>query len=51
MHDELVIETLPFGTEKEMLDKVTGLMTSPTSWAAGLPLKAEGWVGQYFKKD
>ena len=51
VHDELVIETLPFGTEKEMLDKVTDLMTYPTSWAAGLPLKAEGWVGQYFKKD
>ena len=51
VHDEVVIDVAPFGTEKEMLDKVIGLMTTPTPWAAGLPLGADGWVGQFFKKD
>ena len=51
IHDEIVIETLPFGTDADMLGKVADLMTRPIAWAPGLPLKAEGWVGQYFKKD
>lgn len=51
VHDEVVIETLPFGSEDKMLHRVTELMTRPIAWAPGLPLKAEGWVGQYFKKD
>lgn len=51
IHDEVVIETLPFGTPEEMLAKVAGLMAAPIPWAPGLPLAADGWVGQYFKKD
>ena len=51
IHDEIVIETLPFGTDEAMLQKVTDLMTRPIKWAQGLPLRADGWVGQYFKKD
>ena len=51
VHDEVVIDVAPFGTEKEMLGKVIGLMTTPIPWAAGLPLGADGWVGQFFKKD
>ena len=51
IHDELVIETVPFGTEEKMLETVCTLMTRPIPWAPGLPLKAEGWVGAYFKKD
>ena len=51
IHDEIVIETLPFGTDDEMLAKVTELMTLPLTWAPGLPLRADGWVGAYFKKD
>ena len=51
VHDEIVIETLPFGSEEQMLKTVAGLMTKPLPWATGLPLKADGWVGRYFKKD
>lgn len=51
IHDEIVIEAERFGTDDEMLDRVTALMTKPVPWAQGLPLKAEGWVSQYFKKD
>lgn len=51
VHDEVVIDIAPFGTEKEMLDKVVSLMTIPIPWAPDLPLGADGWVGQFFKKD
>lgn len=51
VHDEVVIDVAPFGTDKEMLDKVVGIMTTPIPWAQGLPLGADGWVGQFFKKD
>lgn len=51
VHDEVVIDVAPFGTDKEMLDRVVGIMTTPIPWAQGLPLGADGWVGQFFKKD
>ena len=51
VHDEVVIDVAPFGTDKEMLGKVVGIMTTPIPWAQGLPLGADGWVGQFFKKD
>lgn len=51
VHDEVVIDVSPFGTDAEMLDKVVGIMTRPIPWAQGLPLGADGWVGQFFKKD
>jgi len=51
VHDEVVIDVAPFGTDAEMLDKVVGIMTRPVPWAQGLPLGADGWVGQFFKKD
>lgn len=51
VHDEVVIDVVPFGTEQEMLDKVVSIMTKPIPWAQGLPLGADGWVGTFFKKD
>lgn len=51
VHDEVVIDTKPFADAKAMLDKVIEIMATPISWAAGLPLGADGWVGTFFKKD
>lgn len=51
VHDEVVIDTKPFADSKAMLDKVIEIMATPISWAAGLPLGADGWVGTFFKKD
>lgn len=51
VHDEVVIDVAPFGNDKEMLDKVVGIMATPICWAQGLPLSADGWVGKFFKKD
>ena len=51
VHDEVVIDIKPFADDKTMLAKVKGIMTTPIPWAQGLPLGADGWVGQFFKKD
>lgn len=51
VHDEVVIDTLPFADEKTMLRTVVSLMTEPLSWAPDLPLGADGWVGTFFRKD
>lgn len=51
VHDEVVIDTKPFADNKAMLDRVIEIMATPISWAAGLPLGADGWVGTFFKKD
>lgn len=51
IHDEVVIDIAPFADDETMLSRVEEIMTRPISWAPGLPLNADGWVGKYFKKD
>lgn len=48
VHDEVVIDC---PVEKADLDRVVQLMTQPIPWAQDLPLNADGWVGDYFRKD
>lgn len=48
IHDEVVIDC---PRDKANLDKVVALMTQPISWAKGLPLNADGWIGDFFRKD
>lgn len=51
VHDEAVIDAAPFDTPKNMLEKVKQIMAAPIPWAQGLPLAADGWVGDFFTKD
>lgn len=51
VHDEVVIDIKPFADSETMLKTVTDLMTINPTWAPGLPLGADGWVGGYFTKD
>lgn len=48
IHDELVIETEVATAD---LDDVCRIMGREISWAKGLPLKADGYVTPYYKKD
>lgn len=48
IHDEIIADVPESYAD---LKTVTDIMSAPISWAPGLPLNAEGWVGQYFKKD
>ena len=49
VHDEVVIETdrEPEASLKDMCR----IMGQPPAWAPDLPLRAEGWTGDYFRKD
>ncbi|MGV3139424.1 DNA polymerase [Brevibacillus agri] len=48
IHDEVVLDV---PTDRADLDVVTGIMGMPINWAPGLPLKAAGFVTDYYMKD
>ena len=48
IHDEVVIDCPP---NTATLEDVVKIIAQPIPWAPGLPLGADGWVGQFFKKD
>ena len=48
VHDEIIADC---PTEKVDLEAVCQIMSIPISWAPGLPLSAEGWIGDYYTKD
>ena len=49
IHDEIVTE-VPGGSQAD-LNWITQLMGQTPAWAPGLPLRAEGWVNPFFKKE
>ena len=51
IHDEVVIDIKPYAFGEDMLADVVRIMAQPITWAQGLPLAADGWVGTFFKKD
>lgn len=48
IHDEVVLDV---PAERADLDTVVGIMKQPIPWAQGLPLNADGFVNDYYKKD
>lgn len=48
IHDEVVID---IENDRASLDAVERIMSQAPSWAPGLPLAADGWIGDYFTKD
>lgn len=48
IHDEVVIDCQP---NAATLEDVVKIIAQPIPWAPDLPLGADGWVGQFFKKD
>lgn len=48
IHDEIVVDAPP---ERQDLEAMEGLMAEVPEWATGLPLNADGWVNEFFKKD
>lgn len=48
VHDEIVCEV----DENEIdLDEMNALMIKPATWMQGLPLRADGFITDYYKKD
>jgi len=54
VHDEAAME-IPaggvYGEELEELEEIEHIMGRPIEWANGLPLDAEGYLSDYYKKD
>lgn len=53
VHDEVIIEE-PYTSQidaERTLSNVCIIMSQPPKWADGLPLNADGWVGDFFTKD
>ena len=48
IHDEVILDT---PSERADLERVCGLMCKMPQWADGLLLRADGFVGDYYKKD
>jgi len=48
IHDEVVIEA-PVGTGS--VEEVCSIMSLPPEWADGLPLRADGYECEYYRKD
>lgn len=48
VHDEVIVDCLK---EYADLKAVCKIMGQPIPWAPDLPLNAEGWVGEFYKKD
>lgn len=46
VHDEVVIDT-----DRGSLEDVIQIMSQPPAWAPDLPLTADGWENDFFKKD
>ncbi|WP_460998686.1 DNA polymerase [Trueperella pyogenes] len=46
IHDEIVVETAD-----ATVDQISGLMCDPPRWAEGLPLEADGYQCDFYKKD
>lgn len=51
IHDECVSEILKDGNEQNYYDNMVLIMSLPPIWAADLPLKADGYITPYYKKD
>lgn len=49
VHDELVVSALA-GNSASVKRQLIEIMRTPPAWAAGLPLAAEAWVAERYKK-
>ena len=50
VHDEGILEVDTFRAEED-LETVNNIMGEPMPWAPDLPLKGDGYVTPYYKKD
>ena len=48
VHDEVIIEV---PRDRVNIKTVTQILADPIPWAPDLPLGAEGWVGEFYRKD
>ena len=49
VHDELITEAAA-GAEASTLTALEGFMSTPPTWAPGLPVGSDGWAGKRYRK-
>lgn len=50
VHDEAIAE-VPLQNAENHLKRMEAIMGTPPSWASDLPLNADGYITEYYKKD
>jgi DNA polymerase len=50
VHDEMIVD-VPMGESAQALCLINTLMGTPIDWAPGLPLKGDGYICDFYKKD
>ena len=51
VHDEIAAEIPKNGKEQDTLQKMIDAMCTAPQWAANIPLRAAGYITDYYKKD
>lgn len=47
----MIAEIPKDGNEKDRYDLMVRIMSTPPDWASDLPLRADGYITDYYKKD
>ena len=50
VHDEIICEATDINAT-DVLEEMNRIMADPPKWAGELPLKGDGYVSKYYKKD
>ena len=50
VHDEMIVDA-PAELAEDMLKSINACMSTPIDWAPGLPLKGDGYICDFYKKD
>ena len=51
VHDEIICDVPRQGNNADDLKKITDIMAIPPEWAPDLPLRGDGYVTPFYKKD
>ncbi len=51
VHDEVILEAPKENADESELNTICDVMSETPDWAEGLPLAAEGFISDYYKKD
>ena len=51
VHDEIAAEIPKDGNEEIVLQQMIDAMCTAPQWAANIPLRAAGYITEYYKKD
>ena len=49
VHDEMVVDVPK--EDEDALQRINAAMSEPISWAPGLPLKGDGYICEFYRKD